>query len=160
MVWGDFQGGRNVTLGGSLLRYQKRFAGLIAGRRGRYHADPLFARFAMLKVGDLYRQQLRVHAWRFWHGLLPENQTAMLRRVGDVHRHASRSAGAGLHVSTRDHASVGYRVPREWSGLPEELRGLGSLAAFKRRSRGAFLWGYGVFVCETVGCHVCRGDQV
>ena len=68
MVWGDFQGGRNVTLRGSLLRYQKRFAGLVAGKRGRYHADPLFAQYGMLKVGDLYRQQLRVHAWCFGRG--------------------------------------------------------------------------------------------
>ena len=48
MVWGDFQEGRNVTLGSSLLRLQKRFAGLVAGRTGRYHADPLFAQHAML----------------------------------------------------------------------------------------------------------------
>ena len=53
-----------MTLGGSLLRYQKRFAGLIAGKRGRYHADPLFAEHGMLKIGDLYRQQLWVHAWQ------------------------------------------------------------------------------------------------
>ena len=72
LVWGDFQGGRNVTLGGALLRYQKRFAGLVAGKRGQYHADPLFAQFSMLKIGDLYTQQLRVHAWRFTHGLLKE----------------------------------------------------------------------------------------
>ena len=80
MVWGDFKAGRNLTVGASLLRYQKRFAGLIAGCRGTYHADPLFAEHGMLKVGDLYRQQLRVHAWRFWRGRLPENQAAMLRR--------------------------------------------------------------------------------
>ena len=104
MVWGDFQGGRNVTMGQALLRYQKRFAGLVAGRRGQYHSDPLFARFGMVKIGDLYRQQLRVHAWRFWNGQLPENQAAMLSRVGDVHGHATRSARAGLHVASRDHA--------------------------------------------------------
>ena len=144
--------------GRALLRYQKRFAGLVAGRRGQYHADPLLAQYSMLKVGDLYRQQLRVHAWRFWHGLLPENQAAMLRRVGDVHGHATRSARAGLHVSTRDHASVGYRVPKEWAGLSGELRGTGSLAAFKRRSRAGFLWEYGVFVCGDGGCGVCGVD--
>ena len=111
----------------------------------------------MLKVGDLYRQQLRVHAWRFWHGLLPENQAAMLHWVGDVHGHATRSARAGLHVSTRDHASIGYRVLREWAGLSGELRGVGSLAAFKRRSRGGFLCEYGVFVCGEGRCWVCDG---
>ena len=73
MVWGDFRGARNATLGDSLLRYQKRFAGLVAGRTERYHADPLLSEFGMLKVGDLYRQQLRVHTWRFWNGRLPVN---------------------------------------------------------------------------------------
>ena len=53
MVWGDLRGDRNATLGGALLRYQKRFAGLAAGRRGRYHADPLLAEHGMLKLGSL-----------------------------------------------------------------------------------------------------------
>ena len=95
MVWGDLQGDRNAVLGGALLRYQKRFAGLAAGRRGRYHADPLLAEHGMLKLGDLYRQQLRVHAWRFWNGRLPPNQAAMLGRVGDVHGYGTRSARGG-----------------------------------------------------------------
>ena len=110
MVWGDFRGARNATLGDSLLRYQKRFAGLVAGRTERYHADPLLSEFGMLKVGDLYRQQLRVHAWRFWNGQLPENQRAMLSRVGDVHGYGTRSARGGMYLSTRDHGSVGYDV--------------------------------------------------
>ena len=148
-----------MTLGGSLLRYQKRFAGLVAGKRGRYHADPLFAAHGMLKVGDLYRQQLRVHAWRFWNGRLPEGQAAMLRRTGDVHGYGTRAARSGMYVSTRDRRSVGYRVPREWAGLSEAQRGMGSLGAFKRVSRGGFLAGYGSFVCGVVGCGVCGGSS-
>ena len=109
----------------------------------------------MLKVGDLYRQQLRVHAWRFYNGRLPQNQAAMLRRVGDVHSHAIRLAGSGLFLATGDHRSVGYRVPKEWATLPEAQRGIGSLAAFKRGSKGGFLAGYGSFVCREVGCRVC-----
>ena len=155
MVWGDFQGCGNVTLGGSLLRYQKRFAGMVAGRRGRYHADPLFAQHGMLKVEDLYRQQLRVHAWQFWNGRLPENQAAMLGRTADVHTHATRSARSGLYLSGRDHRSVGYRVPREWAGLSEPQRGAATLGAFKRGSRGGFLGGYAAFVCRVRGCVVC-----
>ena len=155
MVWGDFQGDGNGALGGALLRQQKRFAGLIAGTRGRYHADPLFARYGILKVDDLFRQQVRVHAWRFWNGQLPANQAAMLRRVDGVHGYGTRRAGVGLFVSTRDHRSVGYRVPREWGSLPGGLRDLGSLGAFKRASRSGFLRGYGAFVCGVRGCYVC-----
>ena len=155
MVWGDFGGDGNGGLGAAILRQQKRFVGLIAGVRGRYHADPLFARLGVLKVGDLYRQQVRVHAWRFMNGQLPANQAAMLRRVDAVHSYGTRRAGAGLFVSTRDHRSVGYRVPGEWGSLPGDLRGLGSLAAFKRASRAGFVRGYGGFVCGVRGCYVC-----
>ena len=87
----------------------------------------------------------------------------MLGRVEDVHGHGTRSARAGLYVSTRDHGSVGYRVPKEqvispkeWDSLTEEQRGMGSLAGFKRGSRGGFLEGYGGFVCP--GCYVCAGQ--
>ena len=115
----------------------------------------------MLKVGDLYRQQLRVHAWRFWNRRLPQNQAAMLSRVSDGHGYGTRSAGAGLFVSTRDHRSVGYRVPKEWGSLGADLRELGSLGAFKRQSKAGFLATYGNFRCGVRGCYVCnvRGDE-
>ena len=159
MVWGDLRGDRNSVLGGALLRYQKRFAGLAAGRRGRYHADPLLAEHGMLKLGDLYRQQLRVHAWRFWNGRLPANQAAMLSRVGDVHGYGTRSARGGLHLAGRDHGSVGYRVPKEWASLTDAQRGVRSLAGFKRGSKAGFLSEYVAFVCAVRGCYVCGAGR-
>ena len=79
----------------------------------------------------------------------------LLSRVGDVHGHSTRSARAGLFLSTRDRRSVGYRVPKEWASLTEGERGVGSLGAFKRGSRRGFLGGYGAFECRNVGCGVC-----
>ena len=157
MVWGDFEGCGNETRAEPLLRYQKQFARLVSGQRGRPHADPLLARHGMLKVGDLYRQQLRVHAWRFWNGRLPEGQAAMLSRVEDVHGYATRAARSGLYLSTRDQQSVGYRVPVEWAALTEAQRGAVSLSAFKGGSRRGFLVSYGLYVCVDEGCTVCGG---
>jgi hypothetical protein len=37
MVWGDFEAGRNLAYGETLLKLQKRFVELIAGKGGRYH---------------------------------------------------------------------------------------------------------------------------
>ena len=79
----------------------------------------------------------------------------MLQRVGDVHGYGTRAAGRGIHVGTRDHRSVGYRVPKEWAEMAREDREVGSLAAFKRRSRAGFLAGYEGFECSVVGCGVC-----
>ena len=157
MVWGDFREGGNQTVGGSLLRHQKSVARMVAGVRGRCHADPLLAEGGMLKIGDLYRQQLRVHAWRFWHGKLPANQAAMLGRTDGVHGHATRAARAGLYLSARDHRSVGYRVPKEWATVTEAQRMVGSLASFKRGSRDGFLPKYRAFECGVRGWGVCSG---
>jgi hypothetical protein len=57
MVWGNFEADRNKAQGETLLKLQKRFVGLISGKSGRYHVDPLtlFAKYGILKVGDLYR---------------------------------------------------------------------------------------------------------
>ena len=80
-------------------------------------------------------------------------------RVGDVHGHATRGASRGIYLSTKDHRSVGYRLPKEWASLTEGQRGAVSLGAFKRGSRGGFLAGYGAFRCGVVGCGVCIGAR-
>jgi hypothetical protein len=80
----------------TVLKLQKRFVGLIAGKGRRYHADPLFAKYGILKVGDLYQQQLRMHAWKFHNGRLPDSQAAMLARVGESHSYGTRAACSGL----------------------------------------------------------------
>ena len=136
---------------------KKRFVGLMAGKTYRYHADPLFARYGVLKVGDLYRQQLRIHAWQFWNRCLPQAQAAMLERVSQAHGHGTRLARRGMFISSRDHRQVGYRVPKEWESLTDNLRGATSLGAFKRQSKGEFIKGYGQFKCTVRDCFVCAG---
>jgi hypothetical protein len=56
MMWGDFEAGRNKAL----LKLQKRFVGLIAEK------GELFFGYGVLKVGDLYRQQLRLRLSGGW----------------------------------------------------------------------------------------------
>ena len=106
-------------------------------------------------MGDLYRQQLRLFAWRFWNGRLPENQAAMLSRVSDRHGYGTRGARAGLVVGSTDHRVVAYRVPVEWGALPEGLRGAPSLGSFRDGSKRGFLASHAAFRC--VGCWVSGG---
>jgi hypothetical protein len=120
-VRGDFEAGRHEAHGETLLKLQKRFVGMIAGKGGRYHADPLFARYGIPKVGDLYRQQLWLYAWKFWNGGLPDGQMAALRKVDE----SLRSARSRLVVGSGDHWMVAYRVPAKWRTLTEEQRGWG-----------------------------------
>jgi hypothetical protein len=139
MVWGNFEADRNKAQGETLLKLQKRFVGFIAGKGGRYYADPLFAKYGIFKVGDLYWQQLRMHAWKFHNGRLPDSQAAKLARVGESHSYGTQVARSGLVVSTRDRRLVGYRIPTEWGTLTEKQRVVMSIAGFKQSSKGDFL---------------------
>jgi hypothetical protein len=155
MVGGDFEVGRNRAQGETLLKFQKRFVGLIAGKGAVILR--ILCEYGVLKMGDLYRQQLRLHAWEFWICWLPDSQVAMLRRVDECHGYGTSSARTGLVVGSGGHRSMGYRVPAEWHTFTKELRGLGSVARFKQSSKGDFLVGYGVFQCRVAGFWVC-GD--
>ena len=77
--------------------------------------------------------------------------------ITTVHRYGTRSARGGLHLASRYHGSVGYRVPGEWASLTDEQRGMESLAGFKRASWDGFLAGYKAFDCVARDCYVCRG---
>jgi hypothetical protein len=107
MVWGNFEADRNKAQGETLLKLQKSFVGLIAGKGGRYHAE-----YGILKVGDLYRQQLRMHAWKLHNGRLPDNQAAMLARVGESHSYGTWAACSRLVVSTGECSLVGIGFQR------------------------------------------------
>ena len=155
LVWGDFQEGRNMTIGDSLLRLQKRLAGIIAGKTERHHSDPVLAELGILRIGDLYRQQLRLYAWRFSNGKLPKNQAMLLSRVRDIHGHNTRSAGSGLYLQSQDHRSVGYRVPKEWESVPQTLREVTSLLGFKKKSREELVRSYKAFECVVQDCFIC-----
>ena len=149
MAWGDFQSNRNMTLAESLPKLQKRFVGVIAGKQGKYHSDPIFADLGILNIGDLYRQQLRIHAWKFWNGRLPESQ-----------EYNTTKAKMGLTIKTQDHSSIGNRAPKEWDSMTETLRGLKSLFGFKGHSKQEFLKGYKAFECTVKGCFVCKEGAV
>ena len=159
IVWGDFEGSRNATVGRTLLRHQKKFAGMINGQGRSFHSDPAFLDSGILKISDLYRQQLRIHAWQFWNSRLPECQSAMFQKTSEVHRYATRTAGTGMALSSRDHCSIAFRAPREWASLPGKLREVKSLSGFKRKSKEQLFEQYKRYTCVQEGCFVCQRNE-
>ena len=101
---------------------------------------------------------MRVHAWQFLNGRLPDIQADMLSRATEVHSHATRAAGRGLYKATRDHRAIAYRVPNEWASVPDKVRGAKSLAAFKKQSKSIFINQYKSFRCYVRGCWECEHE--
>ena len=81
----------------------------------------------------------------------------MFQRVSEVHGHATRSAVNNMSRSTRDKGSLSYRVPKEWSELPDDLRKIKSKATFKTNSKMLIIKKYSEYQCCQIGCKVCEG---
>ena len=129
---------------------------MIEGTKGRYHADPAFSRLGILKIDDIYRQQLRIHAWQFANGILPASQSTMLCKVRDAHNYGTRASRRGLLLySAQDQRSIGYRLPKEWELTPQVTREARSLQKLKNNSKKSFFSKYEAFSCEVKDCYVC-----
>ena len=113
------------------------------------------AQLGILKIEDLYRQQVRIHAWKFWHGRLPPSQACMLGKVKDAHGHSTRSAQLGIALKTKDHRSIAYRIPKEWEACSKTQKETRSITGFKLQSKKEFLAQYAEFKCNVKHCFVC-----
>ena len=154
--WGNFAGDRNLGLMTEILTLQKSFVRIITASPPRSHADPLFARLRILKIGDLFGQRLRMFSYKSYHNKLPGEMGALLDKVGDSHSHDTRGARCNLFVSRDNVKSIKYIAPKHWNALEEELRKSGAISTFKNKSKEGFLLGYSKFKCNVKGCYSCN----
>ena len=70
----------------------------------------------------------------------------MFHRTSECHRYATRSAGSGIAIETRDQGSIRYRLPKEWSAISQDLKECKSIAASKKSSKRQFVEQYGMVV--------------
>ena len=78
LIWGNFAGDSNLKLRDEITRLQKSLVRIISNSGRISHADPLFARLSILKVGDLYRQALRVFSFKAFSDKLPGGVSCLL----------------------------------------------------------------------------------
>ena len=82
----------------------------------------------------------------------------MFQKLSEAHGHATRQAGNGIQIETRNQGSIKYKVPKEWSCLSDKLKECKSRNGFKERSKGQIIGQYRKFECRDMGCGVCGGN--
>ena len=53
---------------------------------------------------------------------------------------------------------MGFRVPKEWLSLSENLREMTSLGGFKKKSKDEIIKKYKLFNCDKLNCRACGGQ--
>ena len=154
--WGNFKGDCNTGLRARLVSLQKSLVRIIsASTNPLSHADPLFAKLAILKMDDLYTQQVRMFSYKLSRGLLPSGVSSLFEKIG--HSHRTRGASSNIFVGRYDSRSIKTIAPRCWNALPASLKGSPSVASFKEMSKRGLLAPYASFVCRVRGCASCEG---
>ena len=121
------------------------------------HADPLFAKFGILKIDDLFTQKVRMFSFKLSRGLLPSGMAALFDRVS--HTHNTRGATSNIYVTRSDPRSIRCIAPKYWNPLPGgpgELKSSPSITSFKDCSKRPLLAPYKSFICPVCyGCPSC-----
>ena len=136
LIWGNFAGDSNLKLRDEITRLQKSLVRIVSNSGRISHADPLFARLCILKVGDLYKQALRVFSFKAFSGKLPGGVSPLFQRIN--HGHNTRSSSSNFYVASNNVRSMLYLVPSQWNSLKGNLKSSGTISQFKQRKKTTF----------------------
>ena len=144
-----------MGLRGELLTLQKKLVRIIGESKNPIsHSDPLFAKFGVLKIDDLFSQKVRMFSFKLSRGLLPSGMAALFNKVS--HGHNTRGARSNIFVTRSDPRSIKCIAPKYWNPLPGGLKLSPSVASFRDQSKLGLLAPYKSFVCPVRrGCRSC-----
>ena len=122
LIWGSTYNNHMEPL----VVQQKRIIRTIANAKFLDHTSPLFKKYELLKIKDIYRFQLLVHT----HKAISGNEYSTTHERNTRNRNLARPV---FHQLTLTQHAVSHMGPTEWNGLPSELRDMASLKCFKKR---------------------------
>jgi hypothetical protein len=109
------------------------------------HTAPLFKKLRILKIHDIFVQQITQFMYKFNNNLLPENFNNYFIKNSTIHRHNTRHAD-NLHLPFSNTVvrfiSIKSRGPRVWNALADDLKLACSLAVFKKKRKSTLINSY------------------
>ena len=121
LIWGSTYN-RHIE---PLFIQQKRIIRIIANAKFLDHTSPLFKKYEILKLNDIYKFHLLVHT----HKAVSENVYNAPHDRNTRYRNLARPVD---HRLTHTRHAVSHMGPKEWNKLPVELRNIVSLKCFKK----------------------------
>ena len=120
-VWGS----THANLLNPLYLLQKRVVRNIAGESYLTHTGPLFKKFSLLKLKDIFTYHICIYMYKS----MKDDSFAVPHNVNTRNRDLAHPT---RHRLTMCQQAVSYTGPSEWNKLPGSLRSSDSLELFKR----------------------------
>ena len=126
LLWGNAN--RNSL--DRIVKLQKRAVRIITNSSYLSHTKPLFEKFNMLDVHQLYKKELGIFMYKYHNGLLPRSFDNVFINMKSIHKYDTRGTDnyrAEVH-RLNNVLSLG---PRLWNSLPKEMKEANCLSKFK-----------------------------
>ena len=130
---------------GKLEIAQKKAIRAMTGARYNDPSSPLFKRLSILKLKDLFEQQVKLFMYDFVNKVLPEPLLGIYAYHGDIHGHATRHSTDPKppNVNTElMRRSFLYKGPCVWLALDMHIKSSKSRNVFKKRTTQTYILEY------------------
>ena len=114
-----------------LVKLQKRAVRIITNSSYLSHTKPLFEKYNMLDVYQLFNKELGIFMYKYHKGLLPSSFNNMFIDMKTIHNYNTRGKENYRHDIHRL-VSVLSLGPRFWNSLPREIKEATSVSMFKK----------------------------
>jgi len=121
-LWGS----AHQTHKSKLILTQKKLMRIINGSKYDAHSEPIFKKFNILKLDDIYKLYVAKYCHKYFSSMLPSSVSSLFTTVSDIHEHATRRNTCHtlkLHrprtVTTSQH--IISNGPSVWNALPNVL---------------------------------------
>ena len=126
LLWGN----ATKTYITKLLKIQKRAIRIISNSSYLCHTKPLFEKYKILSIFELYDKELGIFMYKYKNGLLPLSFDHVFTELQSVHNYDTRNK-TNFRYDIHKIKSVFTTGPKLWNNLSKSIKTAKSLNSFK-----------------------------
>ena len=154
-------GGATLSQLKHLCTLQKKCIRTISKSKYNAHTNPIFHKYKLLKLQDIYETNCCKLYYRSKLNTLPKYHLDKLPTVASINPHSSRQAYdiyiSPLHMSKATQ-SLNFKIGQAWNKLPNNLKQCSHIPmiSFSKKLKQHFLTSYTQLICTKRHCFSCR----
>jgi len=127
ILWGS----ANKDCLNRILKLQKRAVRIISDSSYLCHTKPLFERFNMLNIENLFKKECCIFMYKYNNGMLPKVFDNMFTDMKSIHDYDTRNKDS-LRPEIHKVTNIITIGPKVWNSLPKNIKAVKNISAFKK----------------------------
>jgi len=155
LVWGE----ANKGIMTKIFRLQKRALRTISNSSYLSPSNPLFKKYKVLNIFDMYKNELAIFMYKYKYGMLPSSFDGIFTAHLENHKYNTRNK-CDFQIPMQRVQTISSAGPKIWNSLPKYVKLSESFGQFKTKLKNHLMGWLGlVYIgCSLVRCGAARGE--